>query len=91
MCPVPLHLERVSLDHPDVVRVISSTSLCLLPWTNVHKEVAQKGLKPSRASLIRSSANEILQEVRRGMAVEDPAESEESSQMEREQLERLGT
>ncbi|CAM1510967.1 Fc.00g084800.m01.CDS01 [Cosmosporella sp. VM-42] len=54
-------------------------------------EVAQKGLKPSRASIIRTSANEILKEVRRGIVTESPAEPESTvSQMEdREKLEKI--
>ncbi|KAK7415160.1 hypothetical protein QQX98_006104 [Neonectria punicea] len=39
-------------------------------------EVAQKGVKPSRASIIRSSADEILKEVRSRIAVETPAQQE---------------
>ncbi|KAH7022316.1 hypothetical protein EDB80DRAFT_5992 [Ilyonectria destructans] len=39
-------------------------------------EVAQKGLKPSRASIIRSSANQILKEVQSRIAVETPAQQE---------------
>ena len=60
---------------------------------NIETEVAQKGLKSSRASIIRSSANEILKEVRRGIVAETPVEPESTvSQMEdREQAEKIGT
>lgn len=39
-------------------------------------ESAQKGINPSRASIIRSSADEILKEVRNRMAAETPVQQE---------------
>ncbi|KAF4969079.1 hypothetical protein FZEAL_10300 [Fusarium zealandicum] len=54
-------------------------------------EVSQKGLRPSRASIIRSSANEILKEVRSRMPAEAPVQHETtiSQAQPHEQLEKL--
>ncbi|KAH7171420.1 ankyrin repeat-containing domain protein [Dactylonectria macrodidyma] len=42
------------------------------------QEVAQKGIKPSRASIIRSSADQIVKEVQSRIAVETPSQQESS-------------